>query len=66
MQNRLDETSDKLLLREISDEVRILVIIIITLLSDEGFTPFDKPYAHVKRLLNFKNADALAVTKEHL
>lgn len=65
MQNRSDEISDKLLLREMS-EVWILAVIIVTFLSDEGFTPFDKPYTRVKRLLNFKNASALAVAKKHL
>lgn len=65
MQNRSYDTSNKLLLREMSDEAQLLAVI-VTYFSDEDFTPFDKPYARVKRLLSFKNAGALAVAKEHL
>lgn len=66
MRDGSDEASDELLLREMSDEIRVLAVIIVTCSSDEGFTPFDKPYARIKRLLSFKNAGALGGAKEHL
>lgn len=65
MRDRSDKTSEELLLREMSDETRILAVIIVTCLNDGGFTPFDKLYARIKELLSFKNAGVLGGAKEH-
>lgn len=49
-----------------SDETRILAVIIVTCSNDGGFTSFDKLYARIKELLSFKNAGVLEGAKEHL